>query len=56
MYDIFTSIIIIAILTTRDNNVQELEKVRAKECAVDIIFMYKTSVKQNNLLTRRTFE
>jgi len=55
-YDIFTSIIIIAILTTRDNYVQELEKARARERAIDTIFMYKTSVKRNNLPTRCTFE
>jgi len=54
-YDIFTSIIIIAILTTRDNYIQELEKARARGRAIDIIFMYKTSVKRNNL-PRCTFE
>jgi len=55
-YDIFTSIIITAILTTRDNYIQELEKARARERAIDIIFVYKTSIKRNNLPTRRTFE
>jgi len=55
-YDIFTSMIIIAILTTRDNYIQKLEKARARERAVDTIFICKTSVKRNNLPTRCTFE